>query len=104
MMDVTNLMVVLRKNSRPSTSDNMFVLLGAIQRIKFLRKPLYVAFVDFRRAFDTVNRNMMFYQLFTKKIDGKLDRLLHDMYSLRRPKLKYVQMVTCLIFCMIPLE
>ena len=57
-----------KKNN--STSDNMFVLLGTIQRSKFLRKPLYVAFVDFRRAFDTVNRNMMFYKLFTKKIDG----------------------------------
>ena len=85
MMEVTNLMVVLRKNS--STSDNMCVLLGAIQRSKFLRKPLYVAFVDFRRAFDTVNRNMLFYKLFTKKIDGKLVRLLHDMYKKTKAKI-----------------
>ena len=74
-----------KKNS--STSDNMCVLLGAIQGSKFLRKPLYVAFVDFRRAFDTVNRDMMFYKLFTKKIDGKLVRLLHDMYKKTKAKI-----------------
>jgi hypothetical protein len=74
-----------KKNS--TTSDNMFILHGAIQRSQFLRKPLYVAFVDFRRAFDTVNRNMMFYKLMKKKIDGKLIRLLHDMYSKTKSKI-----------------
>ena len=45
-----------KKNS--SASDNMFLLVRAIQRAEFLKQPLYVAFVDFKRAFDTVNRNM----------------------------------------------
>ena len=50
-----------KKNS--CTSDNMLILLGATQRSQFLKKPLYVAFVDFRRAFNTINRSMMFYKL-----------------------------------------
>ena len=33
------------KNS--STSENRFLLLGAIQRSQFLNKPLRVAFIDF---------------------------------------------------------
>ena len=66
-----------KKNS--STSDNMFLLVGAIQRAEFLKQPLYVAFVDFKRAFDTVDRNMLFYKLVKKQIDGNLIRLLYDM-------------------------
>ena len=61
--------------------NNIFVLTGAIQRAKFLNQPLYGAFVDFRQNFDTINRNMMFYKLVKKKIDGKLIRLLYDMYK-----------------------
>ena len=45
----------------------MFILVGAIQRAEFLKQPLYVAFVDFKRAFDAVNRNMLFYKLVKKE-------------------------------------
>ena len=68
-----------KKNSM--TADNMFVLLGCIQRSKALGQPLYVCFVDFKRAFDTVNREMMFYKLLKRKIDGKIIRILRDMYK-----------------------
>ena len=74
-----------KKNS--STSDNMFLLVGAIQRAEFLKQPLYVAFVDFKRAFDTVNRNMLFYKLVKKQIDGNLIRLLYDMYNKTKSKI-----------------
>lgn len=40
------------------TSDNMFLLLGCIQRSTALKQPLYVCYVDFRRAFGTVNRDI----------------------------------------------
>lgn len=73
-----------KKNS--STSD-MFILLGAIQRSQFMKKPLYIAFVDFRRAFDTVNRNIMFHKPMKKKIDGKLMRILYNMYTKTKSKI-----------------
>ena len=34
----------------------MFILHGPIQRASFLKQPLYIAFVNFRRAFGTINR------------------------------------------------
>jgi hypothetical protein len=43
-----------------STADNMFVLLSVIQRQKALGKPLYIAFIDFRREFDSVNMTLLF--------------------------------------------
>ena len=64
----------------------MFILVGAIQRAEFLKQPLYVAFVDFKRAFDAVNRNMLFYKLVKKKIDGNLIKLLYDMYNKTKSK------------------
>ncbi len=42
-----------------STTDNMFVLYGIIQRYLLKRSgKLYVCFVDFQKALDKINRNM----------------------------------------------
>ena len=54
-------MVVLKKGSM--TSDNMFVLLGRIDKLYALKQPLYVCFVDFICAFDSVNRDLLFFKL-----------------------------------------
>ena len=51
----------LKKNSK--TSDNILLLYGVIQKCKFEKQNLFIAFVDFRRAFDTINRGMMFNKL-----------------------------------------
>lgn len=65
-----------------STVDNMFVLQSLCQ--KYLRKPkhrFYAAFIDFRKAFDFVNRNKLLYILLSKGVHGKMFRVLKDMYS-----------------------
>ena len=41
------------------TSDNIFILHGLIQRQLSLGQPLIVIFVDFTKAFDLVNRNIL---------------------------------------------
>jgi len=64
----------------------MYILLGAIQHAQFLKLPLYVAYVDFRRAFDSINRNMMFYKLLQRNYDGKIIRILYDMYQKTKSK------------------
>ena len=46
-----------------STSDNIFILNGLIQKQLLLGKQLYVCFVDFSKAFDRVNRHILFYKL-----------------------------------------
>ena len=42
------------------TSDNIFILLGLIQKQLSLGPPLVVIFLDFTGAFDLVNRNILF--------------------------------------------
>ena len=68
------------------TADNLFVLSGCIQKAEALKQPLYVCFVDFKRAFDTISRDMMFYKLICRGFDGKTIRLLRDMYKKTKMK------------------
>ena len=42
---------------------------------------LYCAFVDLKRAFDTVNRNALWYKLYRLGLNGKILRVVKDMYT-----------------------
>ena len=79
------------------TSDNMFVLLGCIQKAQVLKQSLYVCFVDFKCAFDSVNREMMFYKLLKRGIDGKILKLLREMYKKTKMKVCVNGMLSPLI-------
>ena len=37
------------------TSDHMFILKNIMSKHKRENKPLYIAFIDFKQAFDTIN-------------------------------------------------
>ncbi len=50
-----------RKDHR--TSDNIFILSQIMKWYKSKKKPLYVCFIDFRKAFDKLNRNALLYKL-----------------------------------------
>jgi len=60
-----------------STADNIFVLYGIVQR--YLTK--HVCFVDFQKAFDVVNRTVLWNVLRRAGIGGKMLRILQNMYS-----------------------
>ena len=45
------------------------------------KQRLYCAFIDLKRAFDTVNRNGLWYKLIKYGVDKKNIRLLRSMYS-----------------------
>ena len=47
-----------RKKHR--TSDHMFILKNVINKYKRGRKSLYIAFVDFKQAFDTISHNIKY--------------------------------------------
>ena len=42
-----------------STTDHIFTLLACVQRQFNLNRKLYVAFIDFQKAFDSINRNLL---------------------------------------------
>ena len=63
------------------TSDNIFILHSIIQRQLTLNKSLYVCFVDFSKAFDLVNRAILFYKLINSGWEGRLLDTVRDLYS-----------------------
>ena len=46
-----------------------------------INKPIFACFVDFSKAFDTVNRNALFYKMQKTGITGKIFELIKSMYS-----------------------
>ncbi len=75
-----------KENSR--TSDNIFILNSLIDQAKNSNSPLYVCFVDFRRAFDCINRKLMFYKLINQGYSSKTLRLIINMYSKTKASVK----------------
>ena len=67
-----------------STVHNMFILQCLIQ--KYISKPgrggrFYVLFIDFQKAFDSINHLNLFTSLKQKGLNGKILQILISMYS-----------------------
>ena len=71
------------------TSDNTFVIQSIIQRQLNLGKPLYVCFVDFSKAFDLVNRNLLFFKLIQSGWSGRVINTLRSLYRQTCFKLRH---------------
>lgn len=68
-----------KKNCR--TTDHMFVLRTLIDKyVKKLKSPLYVCFVDFRKAYDSVWRQALMFKLLSQNVSGMFFKLLKSMY------------------------
>ena len=64
-----------------STVDHIFVLNSIVNRHLAQKKKLYVAFIDFKKAFDSVNRFALWNILEKYGFSGKIARVLRSMYS-----------------------
>jgi len=64
------------------TEDNVFVLNTIYEKyVIHQNKKIYVAFIDFSKFFDKINRELMFYKLLKYNITGKVYNLIKSMYS-----------------------
>ena len=70
------------------TSDNIFILQGLIQKQITLGKSLYVCFVDFSKAFDIMNRHILFYKMITSGMHGRVIDTLMDMLRKTKCRIK----------------
>jgi hypothetical protein len=64
-----------------STIDHMFTLMACVQKQFSLNRKLYVAFIDFEKCFDSINRNLLWPVLLKNNIKGKCFRCIKSMYS-----------------------
>lgn len=64
-----------------STVDHIFSLYTIIQKSLAQNKKVFVAFIDYRRAFDSINRNKLWACLCRKGLSRKMLKILKSMYE-----------------------
>jgi len=70
--------VGFRKDFR--TTDNLFILCTLTEQARFQKKKLYTCFVDFKKTFDNVPRDLLWQVLEGLGISGRILECLHSMY------------------------
>ncbi len=70
-----------KKGTRPA--DHILTLKTIIDKytIKLAKGNLFACFVDFKKAFDTVNRKALYYKLLKQDIGGNFLKILQHMYQ-----------------------
>ena len=64
-----------------SCDDHSFVLTSIIRNRKHSNEPTFVGFIDLRKAFDCVDRNLLFYKLLKNGISGRMYNCLKNIYA-----------------------
>ncbi len=64
-----------------STLDHIFLLKCVIDLFLWKKEKLFCLFVDYKKAFDMVWREGLWYKLVKEKVDGKIMNVIRNMYS-----------------------
>ena len=82
-LEYNNLLGVEQAGFRPnySTMDHVFTLHCIIDLYLSKKKRLYCAFVDYKKAFDTVDRSSLWIKLLNTGIKGKVLSIIRGMYN-----------------------
>lgn len=63
-----------------STIDHIYTLYAMIQKQFSNNRKLYVAFIDYRKCFDSINRNALFHILESNGIQGNMLNMIKSLY------------------------
>ena len=62
------------------TGDNAFILQHLIEKYSSLKRPVYTAFIDFKKAYDSVDRELLWKCLESMGVHGRFLESLKEMY------------------------
>ena len=82
-----------------STIDAIFILKYLIDRQMQAKKRLYCAFIDMKKAFDSVSRTSLWFKMIKSGIDGKLFDIIRSMYENIKLRVKHVSSLSDLFSC-----
>lgn len=71
------------------STDNLFILNSIIEKYEAKKAPLYICFVDFKSAFDHINRSALLYKLLTQGFHGKFFRILRSLFDNTKSRVKW---------------
>ena len=75
-----------------SCEDHAFVLSSVLRNRMLEQKSTYISFIDFEKAFDWIDRDMLMYKLISYNVDGKFYKAIRAMYNNTRAIVKVNQM------------
>ena len=52
-----------------------------MNRMASEKMSTFAAFIDFRKAFDCINRDLLFYKMLLYNIDGKIFKSIHSLHD-----------------------
>ena len=64
-----------------STTDAIFVLNATIQKVLNEKGRLFCAFIDLKKAFDSIYLNGLWYKLYKMGLNARMLRIIKDMYN-----------------------
>jgi len=64
-----------------STLDHAFVLHSLVELYLFRKKRIYCAFVDYKKAFDLVDRSSLWSKLIASGINGNIIKVIYNLYD-----------------------
>ena len=64
-----------------STTDHIFVLHSTLDLYLSQNKRIYCAFIDYKKAFDSIDRTSLWQKLFQNGVRGKVFRVIRNMYA-----------------------
>ena len=82
-----------------STMDNAFVLNELINLYLHKKQRLYCCFIDYQKAFDTINRSALWGKLIENGINGKILKVIYNMYDSAKSYVKQQSMISGIFAC-----
>ena len=73
------------------TADHIFTLKSIVDDYKRKNKKVFAAFIDLRKAFDTIWRFGLFYKLLNLKFPDKILKLIISMYENTSTRIKFLE-------------
>jgi len=84
-----------------STIDHVFILHIIIELYQSVHKRVYCAFIDYRKAFDSVNRSLLWAKLLSNGVNGKLFNVIKSIYSKAKSCIRMNDMMSDYMPCKI---
>ena len=82
-----------------STMDHVFVLNELLNIYLHKKKRFYCCFIDYQKAFDTINRSALWGKVIENGINGKILRVIYNMYETAKSCVKQQSMISGLFAC-----
>lgn len=76
------------------TVDNIFILHSLISHCINEKKKLFAAFIDYKKAFDFVVRDVLWYKLIQSGVRGKILNVIKSMYSNIKSRVKFDNIIS----------